>query len=160
MGVRMIPTSLRLIWGCRETTYDQYLAGCLTQKSSLNFSYGSYLFVSVEGTLQKEFLLYKCMFSQFSSVAQSCPTLWPHEPQHARPLCPSPTPRVHPNPRPLSRWCHPTISSSVVPFSFCPQSFPASGSFQMSHSSHEVAKILEFQLQHQSFQWIFRTDFL
>ena len=51
---------------------------------------------------------------------------------HARPPCPSPTPRVHPNPRPSSRWCHPTISSSVVPFSSCPQSFPASGSFPVS----------------------------
>ena len=70
---------------------------------------------------------------QFSSVTQSCPTLWPHEPQHARPPCPSPTPGVHPNPCPLSWWCHPTISSSVVPFSSCPQPFPASGSFQMSH---------------------------
>ena len=59
-------------------------------------------------------------------------SLWPHEPQHTSPLCPSPTPRVHPNPCPLSQWCHPTISSSVVPFSSCPQSFPASGSFQMS----------------------------
>ena len=59
-------------------------------------------------------------------------SLPPHEPQHARPLCPSPTPRVHPNPCPLSWWCHPTTSSSVVPFSSCPQSFPASGSFQMS----------------------------
>ena len=59
-------------------------------------------------------------------------SLWPHESQHARPPCPSPTPRVHPNSCPLSRWCHPTISSSVVPFSSCPQSFPASGSFQMS----------------------------
>ena len=55
-----------------------------------------------------------------------------HEPQHARPPSPLPTPGVHPNPCPLSRWCHPTISSSVVPFSSCPQSFPASGSFQMS----------------------------
>ena len=60
-------------------------------------------------------------------------SLWPHEPQHARPPYPSPTPRVHPNPHPLSRWCHPTISSSVVPFSSCPQSFLASVSFQMSH---------------------------
>ena len=59
-------------------------------------------------------------------------SLWPHEPQHARPPCPSPTPRVHPNPCPLSRWCHPTISYSVVPFSSCPQSFAASRSFQMS----------------------------
>ena len=66
---------------------------------------------------------------QFSSVTQSRPT---HEPQHARPPCPSPTPGVYLNPCPSSRWCHPTISSSVVPFSSCPQSSPASGSFQMS----------------------------
>ena len=55
-----------------------------------------------------------------------------HELQHSRPPCPSPTPRVYPNSCPLSRWCHPTISSSVVPFSSHLQSFPASGSFQMS----------------------------
>ena len=59
-------------------------------------------------------------------------SLWPHELQHARPPCPSPTTRVHPSPRPLSRWCPLTISSSVVRFSYCPQSFPASGSFRMS----------------------------
>ena len=59
-------------------------------------------------------------------------SLWPHEPQHARPPCSSPTARVYPNPCPLSQWCHPTILSSVVPFSSCPQSFPASGSFQIS----------------------------
>ena len=59
-------------------------------------------------------------------------SLWPHELQQARPPCPSPTPGVYPNLCPLSRWCHPTISSSVIPFSSCPQSFPASGSFQMS----------------------------
>ena len=58
-------------------------------------------------------------------------SLQPHELQHARPPCPSPTPRVHPNSCPLSRWCHPAISSSVVPFS-CPQSLPASESFPMS----------------------------
>ena len=52
---------------------------------------------------------------QFSLVAQSCPTLRPHESQHARPPCPSPTPRVHSDPRPLSQWCHPAISSSVIP---------------------------------------------
>ena len=69
---------------------------------------------------------------QFNSVTQSCMTLRPHEPQHARPSCPSPTPGVHLNPCPSSRCCHPAISSSVVPFSSCPQSFPASGSFQMS----------------------------
>ena len=59
-------------------------------------------------------------------------SLQPHKPQHARPPCPSPTPGVHPNPYPSSWWCHPTISSSVVPFSSCLQSFPASGSFPMS----------------------------
>ena len=69
---------------------------------------------------------------QFSSVAQSCLTLWPHELQHARPPCPSATPGVHPNPCPFTRWCHPTISSSVIPFSSCPQSFQASGSFPVS----------------------------
>ena len=68
---------------------------------------------------------------QFSCSVMS-DSLWSHEVQHNRPPCPSPTPRVHPNPCPLSRWCNPTISSSVNPFSSCPQSFPASGSFQMS----------------------------
>ena len=59
-------------------------------------------------------------------------SLRPHEPQHARPPCPSPTPGVYPNTCPLSWWCHPTISSSVIPFSSCLQSFPASESFPMS----------------------------
>ena len=72
---------------------------------------------------------------QFSSVAQSCPTLQPQGLQHAKPPCPSPTPRVHPNSCPLSQWCHQTISSSAIPFSSCPQSFPAAGSFQMSQLS-------------------------
>ena len=72
------------------------------------------------------------MFFQFSSVAQSWLTLWPHESQHARPPCPSPTLGVYSNSCPSSRWCHPAISSSVVPFSSCPQSLPASGSFPVS----------------------------
>ena len=59
-------------------------------------------------------------------------SLRPQETQHARPPCPSPTPRVHPDSRPSSQWCHPAISSSVVPFSSCPQSLPASESFPMS----------------------------
>ena len=83
-------------------------------KSSQNFSTGLY-FSSV----------------QFSHSVLS-DSLWPHEPQHARPSCPSPTPRVHPNPCPSSQRCHPTISSSAVPFSSCPQSVQASGSFQKS----------------------------
>ena len=79
---------------------------------------------------------------QFSHSVMS-DTLWPQEPQHARPPCPSPTPRVHPNPCPLCHWCHPTISSSVVPFSSCPQSFPASGSFQMSQLSASGGQSIE-----------------
>ena len=67
-----------------------------------------------------------------SSVTQSCLTLQPHGLLHSRPPCPSPTPRAYSNPCPLSRWCHSTISSSVISFSSCLQSFPASGSFQMS----------------------------
>ena len=71
-----------------------------------------------------------------TSVQFSCSvvsdSLWLHELQHARPPCPSPIPGVHPKPCPSSWWCHPAISSSVIPFSSCPQSFPASGSFQMS----------------------------
>ena len=59
-------------------------------------------------------------------------SLWPHESQHARPPCPSSTPGVHLDLRPSSQWCHPAISSSVVPFSSCPQSLPASGSFPMN----------------------------
>ena len=70
---------------------------------------------------------------QFSSAAQSCLTLRPHGLHHARPPCPSPTPRIYSNSCPSSQWCHPTISSSIVPLPSCPQSFPASGSFQMSH---------------------------
>ena len=75
-------------------------------------------------------------FATFSSVQFSrsvvSDSLRPHESQHARPPCPSPTPRVHSDSRPSSQWCHPAISSSVVPFSSCPQSLPASESFPMS----------------------------
>ena len=84
------------------------------------------------------FLANVCLLALFTfcSVQFSCSvmsdSLQSHEPQHARPSCPSPTPGVHPNLCPLSQWCHPTISSSVVPFSSCPQSFSASGSFPMS----------------------------
>ena len=75
-------------------------------------------------------------YFQFSSVHFShsvvSDSLQAHESQHTRPPCPSPTPGVYPNSCPLSQWCHPTISSSVIPFSSCPQPLPASGSFPMS----------------------------
>ena len=95
---------------------------------------------------------------QFSSVA--CNSLQPYESQHARPPCPSPTSGAYSNSCPSSWWCHPAISSSVIPFSSCPQSLLHQGVCQWACSSHEVAKVLEFQLQHQSFQWTPRTDLL
>ena len=102
--------------------------------------------------------------SPFSSVHFShsvmSKSLRPHEPQHARPPCPSPTPGVYPNSCPLSRWCHPNISSSVIPFSSRPQSFPHQGLFKWVSSLHLAVKVLEFQLQHQSFQWTPRADLL
>ena len=88
---------------------------------------------------QKEFA------TSVSSVTQSFLTLRPHGLQHARLSCPSPTPRVYSNSCPLSWWFHPTISSSVVPFSSHLQYFPASGSFfKWVSSLHQVAKVLEF----------------
>ena len=96
---------------------------------------------------------------QFSSFAHSCLTLC--DPMN----CSMPGLSVHhylpecSDLCPLIQWYHPTISSSVAPFSFCPQFLPASGLFQWVSFLHQVAKILELQLQHQSFRWIFRIDF-
>ena len=86
--------------------------------------------------LCRPLLLVPSIFPSINSVQFSCSVVYdflqPHGLQHARTPCPSPAPRVYPNSCPLSLWCHPTISSSVIPFSSCLQSFPASGSFQMS----------------------------
>ena len=79
----------------------------------------------------KLFILSVFSSVQFSRSAMS-DSLWPHESQHARPPCPSATPGVHSDSRPSSQWCHPAISSSVLPFSSCPQSLSASESFPMS----------------------------
>ena len=83
-------------------------------------------------------------------------SLWPHRLQHARLPSLSPTPGACSNSCTSCWWCHPTISSSVVPFSSCLRSFPAWRSFKLVSSYHQVVKILEFQLQHQSSQWMFR----
>ena len=94
--------------------------------------------------------------AEFSSVQFSCSvvsdSLRPHEPQHPRPPCPSPTPGVYPNSCPLSQGCHPTSSSSVVPFFSALNLSQLQGRFQGVSSSPQVAKVLEFQLQHQSLQ--------
>ena len=104
--------------------------------------------------------IYKVIRSDQISRSVVSDYLRPHESQHARPPCPSPTPGVHSNSRPSSRWYHPAISSSVVPFSSCPQSAQHQSLFQWVNSSHEVAKVLEFQLYHHSFQRNPRADLL
>ena len=115
-----------------------------------------YLFyITEKSTTQSEseqrpklmFLQRRHQFSsaQFSRSVVS-DSLRPHESQHARPPCPSPTPGVPSNSRPSSQWCHPVISSSVIPFSSCSNPSQHPSLFQWVNSSHEVAKVLEFQL--------------
>ena len=98
-----------------EHFIDEFLCACSRESGMSQFS-------SVQGWVSSV---------QFSCSAMSN-SLRPHESQHTRPPCPSPTPRVHPNSCASNRWCHPAISSSVIPFSSCPQSLPASGSFPVS----------------------------
>ena len=96
---------------------------------------------------------------QFSRSVVS-DSLRPHESQHARPPCPSLTPRVHSDLCPSSQWCHPAISSSVIPFSSCPNPSQHQSLFQWVNSLHEVAKVREFRLSHHSFQRNPRADLL
>ena len=107
----------------------------------IKMEYKKNIFHSTEGSLPHNWFFYvwffsgmQCYFSsvQFSLVAQSGLTLWPNGLQHTKLPCPSPNPGAYSNSRPSCQWCHPTISSSVIPFSSYFQSFPASGSFQMS----------------------------
>ena len=111
-----------------------------------------------EGWIERIFQHSEIQSVQFSHSVVS-DSLQSHELQHARPPCPSPTPWVHPNPCPTSRWCHPAISS-CRPLLLLPPIPPSISLFQWVNSSHEVDKVLEFQLQHQSFQWTPRTDLL
>ena len=94
--------------------------------------------------------LFVYQFTQFSRSVLS-DSLRPHGLQHARPPCPSPTPRVYSDSCPLSQWCHPLSSTSPPALSLSQHQ----GLFKWVSSTHQVAKVLEFQLQHQSFQWIF-----
>jgi len=100
-----------------------------------------------------------CFWWLFSHSIMSN-SLWPHGLQHARLPCPSLSPGDFSNSCPLRQWCHPTISSSVTFFSSCLNLYQHQGLFQWVSTSHLVAKVLELQLQHQSFQWVFRVDFL
>ena len=97
-------------------------------------------FIRYRGSTQLDYILLWSIFYNLIFITTSVQfshsvvsdSLQTHVPQHTRPPCPSPTPRLYPNSCPLSQWCHPAISSSVIPFSSCLQCFPASGSFQMS----------------------------
>ena len=82
-------------------------------------------------------------------------SLRPHESQHARPPCPSPTPGIHPDSHPTSQWCHPAISSSVVPFSSCPQSLPASESFPISQLFAWGGQSTKGDLKNQSYSMLY-----
>ena len=104
------------------------------------------------------YTIYSCS-AQFSRSAES-DSLRPHESQHARPPCPSPTPRIHPDSHPSSQRCHPAISSSVVPFSSCPQSLPASESFPMSQLLAWGGQSTGVSALDQSFQRNLRADLL
>ena len=126
------------------------------------------------GRIKTDFKLYSVTFKKRKASSPECESilgrinqfsrsvvsesLWPHGVQHSRHSFHHQLPGSCSNSFPLSHWCHPTISSSVIPFSSCFQSFLARDLFQWVSSSHQVAKVLEFQ--HQSFQWIFRTDLL
>ena len=114
---------------CQASVLETFDKRCFT----LNFLCVPHFFwgypdLGIKGQNIHSFVISSVQFSR-SIVSDS---LWPHELQHARPPCPSPTPEVYSNSRPSSRWCHPAISSSVIPFSSFPQSLPASESFPMS----------------------------
>ena len=118
------------------------------------------VYVGINVWTAKRLYIYIMEYSvQFSPSVMS-DSLWPHGLQHARPPCPSPIPGVNSNSCPSNRWCHkpshPLSSPSPPTFNLSQHQ----GLFQWVSSSHQVAKVLEFQLQHQPFQWIFRTDFL
>ena len=135
-----------------------------TQKDSMDIIITESLVCAQLHAKHSHFIIWSTQEAMFSSVQFShsvvSDSLQSHGLQHARPPCPSSTPGVYWNSYPLSWWCHPTISSSVVPSS-CLQSFPAIFLiFKWVSSSHQVANVLEFQLQHQSFQWTPRTDLL
>ena len=124
--------SLRINW--ENTDFRVRKPGLWLQRSHLPldpFEVSSLFFLDLSFLIWKMWWSIQSSSVQFSRSVVS-DSLQPHESQHARPPCPSPTPRVHSDSRPSSQWCHPAISPSVVPFSSCPQSLPASDSFPMS----------------------------
>ena len=149
--VHIRPKGLNAGPGATQQTELEY-----AQSYVIHYSFLCHFGTSLLMIMLFPFLTQHCCWS----VTRSCLTLQSHRLQHTRLLCPSLSPGVCPSSCSLHQWCHSTISSSVIPFSSCLQSFPASGSFPWVSSLHQVAKVLELQLQHQSLQWILRVDFL
>ena len=140
---RLTMTSIHLVvWII--VTYRDFMGGCFSKTHVENFE-----------VQMLQFIIPLSVQFSHSVVSHS---LRPHGLQHARPPCPSPTLRVYSSSCPLSQWCqsHPLSSPSPPVFNLSQHQ----GLFQRVSSLHQVAKVLEFQLQHQFFQWIFRTDFL
>ena len=165
---------LNILKVCKKVTFRCFRSS--TQYSEI--AYTNNLLLSTESHFFF-FFKWSCFLVQFSSVAQRCPTLCdPHGLQHARLPCPSPSPRAYTNSCPWSQWYHHQlpgftqthvhwVSDAIQPShplsSPSPPALnlsPNEGLFKWVNSSHQVAKVLKFQLQHQSFQWIARTDLL
>ena len=128
----------------------------ISELKSIHRNYSKLITESERSYWKKDEQSFKELCYNYAVLSRSVvsDSLWPHGHQAS---CLSPSPGACSNSCLLSQWCHPIISSFVVPFSSCLQSFPASGSFS---SSHHVAKELELQPQYQFLQWIFMTDFL
>ena len=168
------PTQLQSLWACLLLSHTRHIFGSLCSRppyhracpwpSLPSFIPISLILHNTHHDLVQDFLLSLLCASLLGSVQFShsvvSNSLQPHESQHARPPCSSPTLGVYSNSCPSSRWCHPAISSPVVPFSSCPQSLPGSGSFPMSQLFTWGGQVLGFQPQHQSFQWTPRTNLL
>ena len=149
-------TAISFVWPfCENICLLKSLARCLIRGTySINKLHPT--FTPFYSYVFQQFASFPTQFSSVQSLSPLRPSQ-PHGLQHARSSCQSPTPRVHSNSCPLNRWCHPKISSSVIPFHPALNLSQHQGLFQWVNSLHQVAKILE--LQHQSFQWIFRIDF-
>ena len=140
-------------------TFSQIKNLLTKEYNQISMVYQQYFNTALASLSLRIFFTFSWGSVQFSCSVMS-DSLQPHELQHARPPCPSPIPRVHSNSCPSSRWCNPAISSSVVPFSSCPQSLPALKSLSMSQLFAWGGQSIGVSALSSSFQWTPRTDLL